>query len=638
MTQRILLVALVLAVLAPTSAAAQQRQVGAQAGGVKLLVADKGDELCLTLQRSWETGPSCVRPPRTPFSPEVQQSGRQDGPVVAGVVPASGATVEARHGRDARTRVSTTPGAYTGRHAAEVRFFAMALRGEAALLRYYDAGGRMIGASDESLDRFERPVRGPVILRRSAQSRPRWRLTASVLRELDPRPDQPDRMTRRLCTSVTVGNGTTTSCPVAADRPIRLAPELERGCGSSPRLLSAVVDARVHRVVVVLGSGRRLSVPTRALPSRLGFGARFVAVTLPRSEAVRHVLAQDDRGRALDRTDLLAAPAGVGCADDGSDGQLSFGLQAETGPTDASSDARDLAASTPSGGRLLLGDRGDDLCSAVVLGARRDAFCAGPPLDPGFPNHSVVRVGSRAVFAGVAHPEARPPELVLDDGARLRPSLQAPGAYAGRYAAHVRVFAVDIPAGRRAVRLITRDAAGRVVLSTSAPEHPARPAPSRSVLRRGTNGGALDLRARVETFAFSYEGHGSRSRVLCLTPQLRGRALTKDRDEGCLGPFSSRTVAGMAPCAQRRIVFYGTLGARDRGVDILMAGGRRIAVPAAPLPASMRFRARVFAIALPARAAVRAVLVRRAKSTLRLAAPLAPATRQCGYRLDFSGF
>jgi hypothetical protein len=69
-----------------------------------------------------------------------------------------------------------------------------------------------------------------------------------------------------------------------------------------------------------------------------------------------------------------------------------------------------------------------------------------------------------------------------------------------------------------------------------------------------------------------------------------------------------------------------------------MAGGRRIAVPAAPLPASMRFRARVFAIALPARAAVRAVLVRRAKSTLRLAAPLAPATRQCGYRLDFSGF
>jgi hypothetical protein len=296
--------------------------------------------------------------------------------------------------------------------------------------------------------------------------------------------------------------------------------------------------------------------------------------------------------------------------------------------------------STASGGRLRLGDRGDDLCVAATIATAREAYCMSPPLDPGFAQYAVARAGDRALVAGVTALGARSPEIVLDDGTRLRPPLQEPGAYSGRYRSFVRAFAAEIPAGRRAVRVVTRDAAGRVVAASSGPERPAGADLLRSLLRSRAGGAVLDLRGEVQSFEFSYEGERFRSRSLCLELRLGSRPLVGERERACFGGGRSarRRVIGLVPCTARRVMVYGNLAARDRGVEVLLADGRRLRAPIGTVPRFLRFNARVFAISVPPRAAVRAILVHRPRSTLRLAAPLPPAVRQCGYRFELPEF
>jgi hypothetical protein len=541
------------------------------------------------------------------------------------------------HGRDQRARVPTALGAYTGRHSAEVRFFAVAVADPPSLVRSFDAAGRLIGASEVRTDRGEDA--GPqVVLRRGGRGAGRWRLTAHVEQTLEPRPDRPDRMVAQLCLSLAAGNGEATGCGAVAGPSLGLAPQLEAGCGAVPRLLVTPVGTAIRRVVVVLGSGRRVAVAARAAPERFGVQARFATAVLPDHEAVRRVLALDARGRVSQRVELRAAPGTVTCQGGDRGGGTSGYMSPEPDGPEARRRAVHLAASTPAGGRLLLGDRNDDLCLAVVLGAKREAYCTGPPLDPGFPDYAIARAGDRAVIAGVTTPGARRPEFVLDDGTRLRPALQEPGAYAGRYRAYVRVFAVDIPAGRRAVRAITRDPAGRVVMASPGPEEPAGADRLRSVLRYRAGGALLDLRARVQTYDSSFEGDRSRFRLLCLAPRLGGRALVEGY-QGCVdGSPRRRQMIGVASCTPRGVVFYGALGPRDRGIELLLADGRRLRAAVVSLSRSLRVDARVFAIAVPPGAALRAVLVRRAGSTLRLPASLPPAARQCGYTLELSDF
>lgn len=613
MPHRSALLAAVLALALPGAAGAQQYRPPAPvpvppdaptvmttpAGTVVLAFVHRGD-LCLAIQPAGEPRPTRVPggydgddgapgtcaslPVLTPFGASAHGDFRSgvSRAVTIGVAGADTAAVELRHDGATVGHGAAVPSPLPGA-AAEPRIFAIEhpIGAFAEELATLDAAGmvrRAFGpdthssrylAEDEEDAVGERP-RGPIVLqgRRGTTS---WHLRRSTQRVLASTPLEPERHVTQACLSLdwrahgTTGEGNGICDDEASTEPLLVTADPScRGPGSS-----VIVLARpgVRRVAVVLGDGRRVALPLRALPGTPAT-PRAGAVVLGDAVAVRRVLAFDARGRVLGSTSLQLPPgsaAGERCEDFGAG---FFGLFTDDGPAP---DDTPLRSAAPHGPRVV--DAGVRICVAVDRAPRVPADCAMPPVLP-----SEALVASHPTATG-RYVLALVPSEVASARLRLRggvtrevTAVPVPG-YTGRYAAQLRAIAADVPGRRAVLALDLRDARGRVLQKVFGPESSTptrtdRLRPARSGLPALWSARFTDDDDRITCLAFGpIAGFGD-----C-------RAMHIAAPYGLSGTFTVDV-----RCAPRRTVVLAVLGRPADRLAVVTAAGRRVSARRMAIP------------------------------------------------------
>jgi len=614
-----------LALAAPASAASV---TVAEAGGARLEVRDgPRGELCTTLiaapERADRSGTCNVvpsRPENARWDTVPNGAGRE---WIGGVVTARVAAVEPAYRPDVRFRAPTVPGdAYRGRARGRVRFFLLEVTGaprpdppadpEPELIRFYDAAGQLVGAdSEEDYPLFEQPLRGPVTLLRT----PGVAVRAEVSRGLRPTPLALDRLEQRVCLVLErrPQGGVTSSYLCQGPEPYRppLRADATTGCGAAGHGVAALVGNEVAAVVLVLGSGRRLPARIAGLPAELGVPGRYVAVAVPRREAVRRIVAFDASGRLLTREDLGAEPGrpcpfgGGGVITSTLPGSLPdpVGVPGPAGQVAAG--PADPAAPSP---RLLVREEGDFVCARLEKLSPDGADCLLPPRE--FYEVWIQRSGD--AVGAVVPPEVRS-VVVETPGGRRRAATTEGVTYDGRYRGHVRFFLVT--GARRAYSVDLLDARGRLLAILPGADVP--PLTGRRTFLRGRGwrlvGGRLAFRA--------FDGQ----RVRRLRERCFELVLGAD-ERGCFGFLGTASaVTAEVSCSPRLVLLYGSAVGRGRRVTVRLDDGRRLRAPVV----GVRRGAGVWALAVRRTRSVAAVSF--GSRTLRLNLP--PAARQCGYSL-----
>ena len=232
---------------------------------------------------------------------------------VGGAVSAAAASVEVAFPGGQVVRLPTLAGdAYTGRSAGRVRFFLgeITLTDKAdddpALVRMLDASGTLIGVADDGrgverrLQLSQRRVGGTVM-----------RFKTTLTSSLAPLPGAPEHRADDLCLSVEVLAPASEELVACLDPRLPLTLGGARGCGRVPTSIAGFAPAATRTLVVRLGSGRTVRLPTHALPS--GWPGRSVTAPLPRGEAIRRAWALDGAGRTLASGELRVAPPDRRC-------------------------------------------------------------------------------------------------------------------------------------------------------------------------------------------------------------------------------------------------------------------------------------------------------------------------------------
>lgn len=606
---------LALAAALPAAASAAPPVLGPTAAGARLTLSAEGSAICSRLELGRAGGETCGPPPLRAEDGLVGVVRSRGNTAVGGVVPASVAAVEVEYPSGARVRVATSPGSYRGRLAGRIRFFLADRPGgsTAWLVRLLDAGGAVSGAVEiDSLELARAP------LARSARGD--WRLSARAVRGLAPVPGDLARTEDAPCLELRHRETTTTNCLPAEPGVWPLVDGLTQDVEARGRrsfLEWGFLSPAARRLRVTLGSGRRVPVPARRLPARLGSAARWYVWTVPSRSAVRRVEVIGRDGRVLARPEVASQPASA---------RGPGGLAPQTpvvARTPAVLEAGPLRRDPPA--RLLLRRAGVWLCAEIARPDPREPSCGLAPVSAAAP--IVAARGTRrgdsvggVVASEVATVELRPslPSSRGRPPGVVRVPTRPAGAAAGPFAGQVRTFLATLPySGLVDVRLL------------------------------GADGQELE---RFDVFA-SYRTTTARDssyrRLLSGRVPGGGRyVLGADEDDGeCLallapgGPrrpgaaayscFVERVTA-LAPCRPRMVALL--VRARGRADLVALTGaGRTIA--------GRRVRAgerSLWLVVAPRRAGLRELRWRdRSGATRRLQlGELPAASRQCGYTVE----
>ncbi len=557
---------------------------------------------------------------------DTEQVFHEDGPVrmvVGGAVAAQVASVQMRFAGGAVLRMSTVAGdGYHGRHAGQVRFFAgeIALSPDAAgdpvTTTAFDAAGAVLSVSGE--DSTSRHVR--LLRRRVAGTLVRF--GAILTSERAPLPLAPEHRGDELCMTVTIGSGLTSSSNDRAacqENPVGLqALRLggERGCGRLPSTLTGFVPGASREVVAVLGSGRRVHFATRATP--FGRAQRVVAAMLGRGEAIRRVLALDGAGHVLARGDVGVAPPDRRCGAPAND----WSFESEPPPTHFGVPAStQVAAADPAGPRLLIRERGDQVCLGIDAIALDGSDCEDPPVNS---RHSGLFVkhypGGTTAVAGVFAAQVVSVDLALQGGSRITLPATVSASYTGRYGSALHFAFAVLGPGQSPIVGSLLDALGRPIgkaLAELCACH-ERQSPLRTVLSAGRGARRVRVGADVSL-------HDA-----CIGFSA-GRRPPPECTEFTVG---DATVDALVSCARRDTVVYGMTQHAVARVEVELASGRRVDARLARFPASLHASGRAFLAVLGAGASVTGVRfagVRNSDRVDTVLTPLRPASRQCGY-------
>jgi hypothetical protein len=545
--------------------------------------------------------------------------------LVGGAVNAAAASVELKWAdRPELLRLPTLDGgAYQGRHADQVRFFL----GEITLpqrdiddddvqVRVFDAAGAVIGIHD-SPDQTQR-----VDLAQRRVAGARIRFDAVLKSQVAPLPGAPEHRAEGVCLNVAV-NPPSGDLEAGCDDPyFPMSIGGRRGCGPVPTTLAGFVPAATSALVVTLGSGRVVRLPTRAAP--FGRPGRIVTAILPPGEAIRRAVAVDAGGHELTGGEVRAPPPDRRCERPLTTDLLeSWSLltdppKAQVGtPT-----GTEVAAVSATGRRLLVRDAGENLCIGIDRLTFDDRDCGPPPYNS---HDDYLYVNPKAnLVAGVYAAPVSAVDLHFRDGGTLRIPASEGVSYTGHYRSVVRFAFASTPPGRIVTRGVLFDAAGRVIGRATAEgpiDNDTVVRPPRTVLRSGD--------ARVVAGAV---GSLLSPRVFACFGVMLGRERNDCQDYD----FGHSSVTAVVPCATRQTILFGL--SRPRGVvsrvQIHLTDGRTIEPRFADFPSGTQSRARLWLAVLPRDVAVTHVHFARkhkAGDSDNIVVPSQPPARQCGY-------
>ena len=451
--RRLLAAALVLGCAPVGSASASEpdgigpRAIVATAPGAELGAADHapGLRLCLDLQVGGEDIDQVCEPRRhTPpsglllvgYSDIGSSAALPNTDRVAGVAaPAAAARVELRFAGGAVRSAPTVAGeAYRGASAGRVRFalFTGLPPGDLETVVGFAADGTAIAAED----RGNGPTAaGPSTLIGTGGRRLRMRVVAPL------EPSAIDRLRRGRSFCLTYGSTGGEDCQRVEEEGRRGSIAYRTTCSTGDAAVVGLLPPGAIAARALLTTGRRVAVPTRAIPQGFGLGARRAALLrVPPGEGVR---ALEPRGGAVRRIELRHEPASIACERPGASGYTSEELDAEVRvatlarplpgaaagaaprPAATRAGAVGLDAADDASGRLCLvlrtrsGSRG----RCDTLGPERDAFTL------------VVAGDASGTLVGLAAREgAARASLTFSDGRTDTVDLVAPLAYTGAYA------------------------------------------------------------------------------------------------------------------------------------------------------------------------------------------------------------
>jgi hypothetical protein len=480
----------------------------------------------------------------------------------------------------------------------------------------FDAAGTVLGVHDSP----DQTQRVDIAQRRVAGARIRF--DAEFKSQLAPLPGAPEHRADGVCLNVAV-NPPSGDLEAGCDDPyFPMDIGGRRGCGAVPTSLAGFVPPATNALVVTLGSGRVVRLPTRAAP--FGRPGRIVTAILPRGEAIRSAKALDAGGKELAGGEVRAAPPDRRCERPLKTDLLgSWSLLTDRPkPQLGTPPGTQVAGVSASGRRLLVRDAGEDLCIGIDRLSFDDRDCDAPPYNS---HDDYLYVNPKAnLVAGVYAAPVSAVDLRFSDGGTLRIPAHEGTGYTGRYRSLVRFAFASTPPGRLVAGATLLDAAGRVI-GRANPDGPIDDdtvvAPPRTALRSGS--------ARVVAGAL-----GS-----VLSPRVFacfGLALGRERNECDDYDFGHNSVTEVVPCSTRQTILFGL--ARPRGVvshvQIHLTDGRTIEPRFAHFPAAAKSRARLWLAVLPRDVAVTHVHFARkheAGDTDNIVVPSQPAARQCGY-------
>ena len=392
-----------------------------------------------------------------------------------------------------------------------------------------------------------------------------------------------------------------------------------RGCGPVPTTLAGFVPAGTQSLDLRLGSGRTVSLATRA--TAFGRPGRTVAAVLPRGEAVRSATARDAGGRTLARGESLVAPPDRTCPPDYGYSDWRFYGDAPV-PRPGMPPGTELAAALPDGGpRLLVRDSGEALCLGFDQLDLDGGDCSPPPFSAG---SSLFVDPRRGTVTGIYAARVAALDLRFRGGGGVRvPALDGVG-YTGRYRGAVHFVLTPLPPGKTIIGATLLDAAGRDLGETfvEGPQNDSKLiGPPKTILAAGTGP------ARVRVVAGAVRPAFSQRKYSCIGLELGS-------ERGDCGDGSPSVdddfVTARVPCDRRRTVVFGTTRREVSRVDILLAGGRRVRAQLTPFPRGLGGGGKVYLAVLGRRDAVTGVrFVGRPSRSVTL--PGHAPDRQCGY-------
>jgi len=458
----VLLAGLAICAFAASAHAATSEPVEvARTGDIAVFAGDDSDkDLCISIH---DYGENCAG--------RNESVATVDGPTpealyLGAAVPAAATSIEVRRAGALLVTGPTVAGAaYKGLRAGSVRFALVRLpkdvKTDGLRVRALSAGGALVDALAPDDD--PELVLGRTRLLSGRSGSTRWKIVAEDLSELTPSILDPEHETRARCVvtfldSLDRGRACSTGLLQAE---IGLSISRAAGaetCNAPFRLLHGVVAGGVTSVVILLGDGRRRTVPT--VP--VGDGRRTYAVPTGQG-AVRSVTLE---GGSVIRPAL--APMSAVCAgggqglkffDFGSSALGIFALLAESPPVTPVGPVTTIPGSPP----IQVADGPADTLCVAIAGRPFDGFgCAIiPPREPQGTFDSLLAPHAFAVTVPASVAGVR---FGTADGKVVRTVATSAGAeYRGRYAGRVRFAAASISGFAELARFELLDAAGTVV-------------------------------------------------------------------------------------------------------------------------------------------------------------------------------
>jgi hypothetical protein len=438
----------------------------ARAGAVKLLAGDERTQLCISLTPD-DLDTTCAE--RGQGVAALSGAGTGDPLYVGTAVPATAANVEVRRAGVLLATGPTVAGeAYKGVRAGSVRFALLPLpkgaRTDGLRVRALSAAGTLVAVLTAGDD--EELQIGDTRLLSGRARDVRWTLHVEQLSELSPSVLDLAHETVTRCVDAVV-NGVKWEGACSGGPPLQISNPFNstqasgaETCNPPFRLLYGVVDGSVASVTVLLGSGRRRTLPT--VP--VGDGHRAYALATG-TNAVRSVTMPGQGVVRPARAPMSAVCAGGGQGiklfDFGSSALGLFALLIDLPPVTPAGPVTTI----PGAPAIQVADGPADTLCIALPGKPFDGLGCGivsPVLSDQLGTFD--NVISPTAFALAVPARVATVRLSSGDGKTVRSIPTVPDTgYRGRYAGKVRFASASIAGLAALTRLELLDAAGAVL-------------------------------------------------------------------------------------------------------------------------------------------------------------------------------